>query len=277
MTGAASVLVAALLAQAPASFTVGISERAEQVVYRVVNDSNFDTAFLVPHFFEQRYTSRSTWITFSGRYALRRGRATTTFSLAPRVRTAGSDIDTFFQPNGDIVTAGTDGSVWLQSFAIRQDLQVFDTRGWAVDLSIGYRRSRAEFTPDDRIVTHTQPASITRTFITDRETTYSHVLDAGLSASTTRRLSARWDMNVTLGASPLTRARLVTKLPDKYPGQDVVFGTLAAGCSGGVSISRAWGQVRAGLGLNAGLTRGYQQSVNYRQQAASATLFLLIK
>jgi hypothetical protein len=274
VTGAASLLVATLLAQSPPAFTAGVTNRAERVTYHFTNDSSFDSAGLVPHFFEQRYTSGRTSITLAARYPFLGRRASTTISFSPRVSTAGSDIDTFFQPNGDVATSGSDGIVSLGSWAVRQEVPIARARSWEMSLAIGYRRSRADFPPDDRIVTHTQPASVTRTFTTDRETTFSHVIDVGLNAATTRPVSAHWMITGVVALAPVTRARLVTELPDKYPGQDIVFEALAFGCTGSLSIVRAWTHLGAGLGVDAGVARGYHRAADYRQHAMSVTLFL---
>jgi hypothetical protein len=274
---AVSLALATLLAQAPPAFTVSVGHRAEQVTYHFANDSAFDATGLVPHYFEQHYTSGPLWITFDGRYSLGGTRAKTSVSFAPRTQTEGSDLDTFFLPSGDVVTAGTDGQVMLSSFAIRQDLQLHAWSAWTMALSIGYRRSTADFLPDDRIVVHTQPPSVTRTFITDRETTISEVFDTGVMAATERRLSDRWTMAVEASASPLTRARLTTRLPDKYPGQDIVFSAIAFGVTGNVSVSRAWTHVSAGINFDAGFTRGYQQASDYRQHAIVVSAFARLK
>jgi hypothetical protein len=122
----------------------------------------------------------------------------------------GSDLDTFFQPSGDIVTSGTDGLVDRHALAVRQHVDVAHSRTGAFGMSVGYTRDVAVFPPDVRVVTHTQPRSETREFITARETTISEVFDVGLHGRKTWSLGARWRAAVDVDASPAMRARLVT-------------------------------------------------------------------
>lgn len=284
LASAASPMVAALwLAQAavqpatpPASpsFALAVDSRVERYAYHFDNDSRFDTASLVPHFFEQRYHTGHTGLTFTAGYLLFGALATTECGVTPRAATSGSDFDTFFQPSGDVVTSGTDGGVLLQSFSVRQRFTVSAHPHWSAGLALAYRRSRADFSPSDIVVTHTLPPSTSRTFTTARETTWSYIFETGAFVETTRPIGARWVVTAAATATPATRARLVTALPDTYPGQNVAFEALAFGAEGRVAFERRWSRWRGGIALSVSGTRGYRRTASYEQQAVSVAVFV---
>jgi hypothetical protein len=200
--------------------------------YRFENPSSFGTAELVPHEFTQTYWGDNRWAVFRGQFTLGKTQPhlfETEIAVTAPKTTRGDDYDTFFQPSGDVVVAGTTGNVSMQSWRVRQLIGVGQSGGplkiaWSVGYQ--YRRDRSLFGPGDKTVTHTQPASLERSVITTRETTVSQVYGVVIRAS--RRWAGRaWSAEVGIDASPLSRARLLTQLPDKYPGMDIVFATLA--------------------------------------------------
>ena len=73
--------------------------------YRFENASSVDTASLVPHFFVQHYESTQPWLVARARYPVGGGMGETTGGYAPERLAFASDIDTFFQPGGDVVTS----------------------------------------------------------------------------------------------------------------------------------------------------------------------------
>ena len=163
IAGAAFAILLTLQAQAatppprPISVDAGIEWRADRYSYRADNPSTIDTPDLVPHFFTQHYRADAAWFTAAAHYTVLNGDADTRIAIAPAHRTVGSDIDTFFDPSGDVVTSGTDGPIDLRAFELSQRLALASWRGWQLGVTIDYRRSRADFRPDDIVVTHTQP------------------------------------------------------------------------------------------------------------------------
>lgn len=258
------------LAQTP-SIEASAGQRTLRYDYRFENDSSFDTAFLVPHFFEQRYDVSAPELSVTARYGAGRRRLATTVSFAPEASATGSDVDTFVQPDGDIATSGTDGGVRLSSIGLRQSVSVIERTDWELAMTFEWRRDKAEFLPADRVVTHTQPPSETREFITDRETTTSQVFGAGVEAQWHRRGFA-----IAAYGSPAMRARLLTLLPDKYPGRDIVFTALAWTAGARASVTHSLGPIDAGLWISADAARPYRQSARYARSSLAAGLLAKI-
>ena len=266
------LITAALVAQS-LSVSVAVAPRAEQFHHRFDNPSSFNTAELVPHFFEQRYDTVPLWFSADARYRLGDSTGATSAAVSLRRRTHGSDIDTFLQPSGDVATSGTDGDVTLGSWEVAQRFGIARARGWDFGATVRYRRDRADFLPDDRIVTHTQPASITRTFITDRETTVSQTMAFGLDAERVRALNDRWQMAIGAGVQPMVRGWLLIQLPDKYPGQDLNFSSVSSGADVHWTIERTGARWHGGLTMRGAGVWGYQKSSTYSLRSVSVAIF----
>jgi len=93
--------------------------------YRFDNDSSFDTPFLVPHFFEQRYERTAAQLALRARYRLLSHTMRTGVSFTPESDAFGSDFDTFFQPDGDLAKSGTAGDVRLATVRLDHAIGVF--------------------------------------------------------------------------------------------------------------------------------------------------------
>ena len=268
-----------LYAAPPVTYTPGpgltfsIEQRHERYWYHFDNDSAFDSAGLVPHYFEQHYDSGRTWLLLTAAYRLGEAAASTELGYSPEVTTFGSDIDTFFQPSGDVVTAGTRGHVFLQSFSITERLGLATWRGWETGVALGYRRSRARFPPDDRIITHSQPASETREFTSARETTISRVIESGFTTSGRFPIPGGWRLTVRADLLPLTRAKLTVSLPDKYPGEDVTAEAQSLAVNARVSFERR-GRVNIGAAFDAGGARGYKKTQAYGRRNFAVAAFV---
>lgn len=263
-------LVAAALVAQSVSVTAGVSTAAERPRFRFENPSTFSTTELVPHFFEQKYFPPT--VSFFGE--LTYGELSRTrVSVRPRKQTRGSDIDTFFQPSGDVVTSGTDGPITFGGFAIEQQLALTTFRGWHIDGMLGYGRDRAEFLPDDRVVTHTQPPTVTRTFITDRETTIAQIMQAGATAHRDRVKEA-WRARFEVGVQPVVASRLLIRLPDKYPGVDFLYSALGFGGGALWTLEHGGRRVRAGVTLSVSGARAYRNSATYATRRAGVDFFV---
>src|SRR5688572_5167106 len=98
-----TVFASSAHAQAPAAAAPPPSVRVEVLAgveslgyrYRFENDSSFDTAFLVPHFFEQRYELVAPQFGARARYRLWNREMLTTVLVTPESKGFGSDFDTF--------------------------------------------------------------------------------------------------------------------------------------------------------------------------------------
>jgi hypothetical protein len=263
---AAILLPVAAWAQGP-SVEVAAGRRQLDYSYRFENDSSFDTPFLVPHFFEQKYEVTGWEVTARARYHLFGRPAATAVSFAPERPAFGSDFDTFFQPDGDIATSGTAGGVDLVGFGIEQTLGLLELDRERLSLAtrLAWRRDRADFHPADRVVTHTQPPSETREWTTDRETTVAQTFEAGIEGA--------WRSGgLTIGAhaSPVINSRLLVLLPDKYPGRDIVFYAIGWGIGARATLARPLGPVTAGVWVSAEKAGSYRSSARYSRRAIAA-------
>jgi hypothetical protein len=235
--------------------TVQVERRSGRDTFHFENPSQFNPGPLEPHFFEQVYDTSAAWLTATVRYRLRGTAGSTEVGFAPGVTTAGSDVDTFFEPGGDVITSGTRGDVRLRSLAIEQRLGLTEWRRVAIGVTAGVRRATAEFLPADIVVTHTRPPSQSQTLTTDRERATVAVVETGFSARTRFDLTTfagfegPWRVTIAGELLPLSSARLRTSLPDKYPGQDNVVQALSFGVHGRASLERAAGRLSAGIGL----------------------------
>ena len=263
---ASTALLGALVspAYAQSSPRVEFFGGAEELhfTYRFENDSSFDTAFLVPHFFEQKYEKTGPVAGARVGYMAWSRRMETAVFAGLEKRAFGSDFDTFFQPDGDVAVSGTAGGVDLASIGLAQEIGLVARASWHAAALLRYRRDRADFHPADRVVTHTQPPSETRTFITDRERTVSQTFEVGLAAARYwRAADSPWRAEIGGTFTPALRARLLVQLPDKYPGRDIVF--TAAGWSAGARASVA----RALKGWEAGAWLAMEKAGSYREAA----------
>jgi hypothetical protein len=266
------VAPAAALAQGnPSRASIDGGVTIERLVseYRFDSPSSFSGDGLVPHFFVQHYEATVPWVVARARYPVGQRSGETTIGYAPGHRASGSDFDTFFQPDGDVVVSGTAGDVRLRGFSIDQRLALAGTRDWTIGVTGRYTIRDADFLPADRVVTHTDPPSETREFITTRELTASHEIRIGLSAAWARRLGRGWRFEGDGAAWPAVRGRLVTELPDKYPGQDIVFDATGLGGEANGAFVRRAGGLRFAVTARLGGLLPYRRSASLRQHAFS--------
>jgi hypothetical protein len=231
--------------------------------YTFENPSNIDTAFPVPHSFTQRYVANNQWVFGSARYAIRDDVMQTEFAIAPERQTPGSDLDTFYDPNDDVVVSGTAGDVMLRSLRFAQ---WSEGRLFGLPWRVGYafRRDRSQFLPTDRIVTHSNPASAARSATFGHETTISQVHEIPIEVSRAWNVSSAWRFVPNAELSPLIFARLITKLPDKYPGQDIIFDAKAIGAGAGIKFERRQG-LPIVLAVQIGQSWGYRSARQFRR------------
>jgi hypothetical protein len=269
------VLLASRLAAAQgpaprASIEGGVTIEHLVSEYRFENASRLDTAELVPHYFVQHYESTQPWLVARARYPVAHRAAETFAGYAPPRGAFGSDVDTFFQPGGDVATSGTAGDVRMQGLSIDQRFALTPGPGWTLSLDGRYTRRRTDFLPAFRVVTHTSPPSTSSEFITTRETTVSHEIRLGVSLDSMRAIGGGWQLRIEGVAWPAVRGRLVTDLPDKYPGEDIVFEAVAFGGEARAAFRRRAGAVDIALTASAGGLLPYSPSARLRQHTLAA-------
>jgi hypothetical protein len=280
MLSAASVgsLPAQTASADPTSPPDGVQLRAgyevhrDRLRYTFENPSNIDTDLPVPHSFTQRYVADNQWLFGSARYAIRGDVLKTEFAITPERQTPGSDLDTFYDPNDDVVVSGTAGDVMLRSWRFTQ---------WSEGRLLGlpwrvgyaYRRDRSQFLPTDRIVTHSNPPSEVRSPTFGHETTISQVNEIPIEVSRPWNVSPTWQLIPRAEMSPLIFARLTTELPDKYPGQDIIFDAKSVGVGGELQVVRRGGWPIE-FSLHYGHTWGYSTARQFRRDVLAAAVTL---
>lgn len=263
MTAGAALLL--LLAQAAPTATSpwsvgGFSELSrESCVFRFENPSRFDTAELVPHFFEQTYDPDNVWLGAALGHPAGPQRGELRFSLTPQRTRRADDFDTFFQPDGNVVTTGTTGNASMKSWRVSERLAL---GGWdrvAISVEYSYLRHRARFHDGDGITTTTRPPSVTHRLVTTRETTTSELHELKWIA-TVRRPARRGSVEFEGAVSPVSIGRLTVDLPDKYPGRLLVFYAKAATLEGGLVYAVERSHWIARLRLRAGRSVNWQRA-----------------
>jgi hypothetical protein len=255
------------------SVSAGYEAHRDRLRYEFENASSFDTRFLVPHRFVQTYVADNQWFALSARYPLFGDVMETEFGLTPQRTTFASDLDTFFDPNGDVIVAGTAGDVSMHSlrFAHWSEATMF---GLAWHAGYVYRRDASEFHSSERLVTHSDPQSESRTPISTHETTISQVHEVPIGVSKQIAARARWLLTGGADISPITVAKLMTILPEKYPGQEIVFQAKVAALT--TRMQLAWRRERWPLifTLNYGHTWSYQSSNQFSRDALQGAVRL---
>lgn len=254
----------------PFQISAGYEVHRDHLRYTFENRSNIDTDVLVPHSFAQHYVANNQWLVATARYAIHDDPMQTEFALTRERQTPGSDLDTFSDPNNDIVVSGTAGDVMLRSLRVAQ---WSEGRLFGLPWRVGYafRRDRSQFLPTDRILTHSNPPSEVRSPTFGHETTISQVHEIAIEVSRPVHVSAAWQLVPTVGVSPLVFARLITKLPDKYPGQDIIFDAKSFGLGGGLAVARRRGWPISIL-LRYEQAWGYRAARQFRRDSLVAAL-----
>lgn len=246
-----------LAAAAQVTVTAEYAVALDQWSYRFENPSSFDTAALVPHDYKQTYWGDNQWISLRAAYRIAGKPVVSEVAVTPQRTTRGDDFDTFYQLSGDVVVSGTTGPVSLQSLRTTHTLNL--GRAVGVDWHVGYqyRRDRNRFHDATKIVTHTLPPSETMTEIVSFETTISNVHEVRVGAGREWR-SGGWRGRLALEAAPTTNARLTTRLPIKYPGEDVVMTAV-------VMTLRPSVRVTYGARRLLSLAAAYSRTISYSQ------------
>ncbi|HEY3384662.1 MAG TPA: hypothetical protein VGK32_23115 [Vicinamibacterales bacterium] len=207
----------------PAGISAGYEVRVDRFDYRFENPSNFDTSYLVPHFFEQTYRADHQWLVVRARYRVANRMWVTEVGFAPEQEGHGSDADTFSNPDGNVIVDATETPVALLSWRVRHRVALARVGGFDTSVGYSYRRDRSVFPDSTTTITQTKPPSFVSFWDTGRERTISEVHQIRLAAHRQVPLSARWTLRVGLDVSPIDLARLTTLLPDKYPDRPIIF------------------------------------------------------
>jgi hypothetical protein len=260
--------LAARAQQAAPRITFSLETTRDRFRYRFENPSSFNTAELVPHEFTQTYWGDNTWFVIRGRFNIGVHPFESEFAATPQRSTRGDDYDTFFQPSGDVVVAGTTGQVSMRSFRIREIVGLGHRAGLDWNVGYGYRRDRSIFDPGLKTISHTEPSSLEASMIYTRETTISENIE--LQFGSGRSWAAgKWRARLGADLAPVSRARLTTRLPDKYPGQDIVFSAIVMTLQPAFVLS--YGD-RWPISVTAGYTRTFSYVKSHQLERSPAAV-----
>jgi hypothetical protein len=251
-----------------AQLLVGVETDRDRFTYHFDNPSTFDTAQPVPHFFEQRYVADNIWLTGSVQY-LAGVRWETSAGITPERSSTGDDYDTFFDPDGTVIVSGTTGPIAIRSFRFSQRADL--ARIGAATLVAGYRfrLDRSTFGLGHQTVTR-GGALASATDVTTREMTSSQTHEVFVGATWRRGLTPGWTLSLAGDAAPTTLGRLLVQLPDKYPGQDLIFVATVAAANGRIALARHLDQWIVELSADAGTTWSYRSTASLSRNSLGA-------
>lgn len=249
---------------------VGLEVRRDRFRYHFDNPSLFDTPFLVPHFFEQRYVADNLWAVGTVRYTAGVRWETSAGATPQRTATA-DDFDTFFDPDGTVLVSGTTGGVSIRSFQITQRADAGHVG--PIQLLVGYRfrLDRSDFQLGHKTVTRNGTV-IAAADDTSRETTSSQVHEVLVGLVASQNLRGDWQLSLESEFAPATLARLSVQLPDKYPGQDLVFLAKILAGSARVVLARSHGRWPLEVAVDAGHTWSYRSTARLSRDLLSVQL-----
>ncbi|MBW8861974.1 MAG: hypothetical protein JF601_06325 [Acidobacteria bacterium] len=236
---AALLFVAAPAAAQPSEpLQISIAVEAERAdrTYHFTNPSSFDAGPLVPHFFEQRYSLDNLWLAIDARYSAAGIRFTTTGGVALPRNLPAEDFDTFFNSDGSVVVSGTTGDARITSLRASQTAEVARVRGVSIAAGYRFRLDRADFGTGHKTITR-NGVLVDASEISTREHTASQLHEFLAAVSASGGIGRGWRLDVGGDVSPLTLARLLVQLPDKYPGQDLTFVAKALAASARLRIA----------------------------------------
>jgi hypothetical protein len=251
------VLCAATV-NAQVAVTIGVEARRDRFTYHFDNPSSFDTPFLVPHFFEQRYVADNVWLTGSASYTAGI-RWDTSAGITPQRTATGDDYDTFLNPDGTVYVSGTTGGISIRSLQVSQRGEVA-RRGPAALVS-GYRLrlDRSDFHLGHKTVTRNGEV-IEAIDVTTRETTSSQLHEFLFGLTAALDLGHRWGVSLDAEISPIALGRLLVRLPDKYPGQDLVFLATVGTATSHITLARRFDNWALAFSLDSGETWSYRST-----------------
>ena len=254
----------------PPSLLVGVAVRRDRIRYHFDNPSSADTPFLVPHFFEQTYGADSVWLVGTARYTAG-ARWETSAGIAPQRTVRADDYDTFSDPGDVVIVSGTTGDASMRSLFVSQQAEV--GRAGAVQVTLGYRLrwDRFDFHLGHKTVTR-NGVLIAATDVTSPETTDSKVHEFPIGFRASPAIGGAWRLGLSGEISPMTLARLSVQLPEKYPGQDLVFFAKVFASTARVALVRAGDRWPIELAVQVERTWNYRSTERLSRSAQSVAL-----
>jgi hypothetical protein len=260
------------VAEAP-GMSIALEVRRDRFDCRFENPSSFNTPALVPHFFEQRHGVDNAWLVARMRFNAGGRLWETEAGVTPSATGLGSDYDTFFQPDGNVIVYGTTAETAVQSWRVAQFVGLGSWRGTHLRAGYSYRRDRSTYRPSDSTTTQTKPPSTSSVWNTDRETTVAEVHEVRLGAARTLVQGYRWRVQAKADVAPAALARLSTILPDKYE-NPVVFIAKGLSVEAQLHVAARAGRVDAGASIDYVHSWNYGQKNQFHRSGLGASLHL---
>lgn len=251
-----------------AQVRVGTSVTRERTDYHFDAPSSYDTADLVPHFFEQHYELDNVWIEAALTHRAVVPGVTRVAATAVRQRLA-TDYDTFFNPGGVVWVSGTTGDARVHSMRVEHEVAVGRSHGVAWTGGYRFQLDRASFLDGYRTDVRNGVLVSART-VTSPEYTSAQRHEVFVRGSGARAVGQRWLLTLRGTASPATLSRLAIRLPEKYPNQTLVYN--ASGPSGAVrlELARSVSRLPFSLHLESGRTWSYRSTARASRRAVTA-------
>jgi hypothetical protein len=250
-----------------AQVQVGTEFARERATYHFDVPSSFDTAFLVPHFFEQYYVLDNLWVNAAAGY--RAGIDwTTSAGVTTERQSLATDYDTFFNPGGVTWVAGTTGDARIRSWRLEQQVRV--GRAGPLTFTGGYRVrvDRANFLAGDRTEVRNDVV-VRRDTVTTREYTSVQRHEVYVGARLSADLPNGWQLAGSGDVSPAAVHRLAVELPDKYPGTTLVYRTTALTIHARAEVRRARTRWPVAVFVQAGSTINYHGDQRVSRQSVA--------
>ena len=254
----------------PASLLVGVEARRDSLRYHFENPSSFDTPFLVPHSFDQTYDASNVWLVVTARYTAG-VRWETSAGLTPERTAQADDYDTFVDPGNVVFVSGTTGDALARGVLVSQAADVARAGPLQVSLRYRFRWDRFNFLDGHKTVTR-NGVLVAAGDVTSPEMTDSKVHEVLVGLHAAPSLTGAWRLAVSGEVSPATLARLSVQLPEKYPGQDLVFFAKVFAVSARVALVRTGGRFPIEVALHAERTFSYRSTAQLTRSAQSLAL-----
>ena len=256
-----------------AGVSVALEVRRDRFDCRFENPSSFNTADLVPHIVEQRHDVDNAWLVARVRFNAGGRLWETEAGVTPAATGLGSDYDTFFQPDGNVIVYGTTAETDLRSWRFAQYVGLGSWRGTRLRAGYSYRNDRSGYRPSYSTTTQTKPPSTSSVWNTDRETTIAEVHEVRLGAARALVHAQRWRVEATADVAPTTLARLSTLLPDKYDAP-VVFIAKGLSLEAQLRIATRARRVDAGASIDYVHSWSYGQKNQFHRSGLGASVHL---
>jgi hypothetical protein len=255
---------------AGAQVLVGVEQRRDRFTYRFENPSSIDTTQLVPHFFRQTYRLDNTWLVVSARYRVR-WQWETSGGLTPERTRAATDYDTFFDPDGTVWVSGTTGDSAVRSVRFSQQALLDRIGGMRLIGGYRFRMDRADFRLSHKTVTR-NGSTVSAADLPGMEHTRGVLHEIFVRLVFAPVSIGRWDLAVDADVAPAAIARLHIRLPEKYPGQDLVFGTSALTSTLHVAVARRNTSWPVEISFDAGRAWNYRSSGRIARDGLGASV-----